>query len=168
MIFLIAVIKMMSIILGIFIVLCNSQCNETIQTIDTFKLCQIFKNTNVESIHSNWVLSAIDYCALNANDGSLKIECDNSNGRLGTIVTLELTDNEDPKHSGELQTQYEWPSFLKNIKIQEHLFTYSFNGLNFSNILQTHLETLWFERSSNGQNAGIITGIIKYKYTNIC
>ena len=125
----------------------DSQCNQTIQTIDTFKLCQIFKNTNVESIHSNWDLSANDYCALNANDGSLNIMCDDTNGRPETIVTLELLDN-NPKHSGELQTQYEWPSKLKNIKIQEHLFTYSFNSLNFSNILQNDLETLWFERDS--------------------
>ena len=136
----------------------DSQCNEALQTIDTFKICQIFSKTNVADVYTFWDLSQTNYCESDFIDGPLKIICTND-GREA-FLTLELLENGIPRHSGELQTQYEWPSKLKNIKIQNHLFTYSFNGLNFSNILQDNLETLWFERFSNGQNAGVITGMI--------
>ena len=144
-----------SLVLFSFVIFVDTQCNETLQTMDTFKLCQIFKDTNMENAYPNWKLNMINYCDLQEK-GPPMIVCNNDN-----IVLLQLLDDfvDNNRPSGVLQTQYEWPE-LRYLEFESHTFTYS-SKFNFTGLLNPNLEVLWLERwgDANVPNSGPITGL---------
>ena len=140
-----------------WLVFVNSQCNIALQTTDTFKLCKIFQETNVEIVYENWKLNDTNYCQLNAVNEPLRIICDNNTRQY--VLELELLKNGNQRVSGELHTEYTFPSKLKLIKFKNYEWTYAFNYLNFSNILQENLEVLWFKRDNDASIGSFITGM---------
>ena len=130
-------------------------CDEHELTVDSYKLCRIFSNSNINESYPNWDLSSNNYCNINKPP---TIECDNDDN----IVKLLLGHDYVTSCKGALQTEFEWPSYLKSIDFKEHQFSGNFSLTSLLNL--NYLESIrisgeYARRNDDMDSHGHISGL---------
>ena len=133
-----------------------NNCDEVLQTLDTYKICKIFQSLNMSESFPLWDLESNNYCDFNEN--GVNIGCINDNITVFEIKsdTFQSLFN-DVDGTLNFSDHLGWPLLLKELKLTRQEKPGEFDFASLHNL--TELETLDLQGSfgNSVKTTGIIT-----------
>lgn len=130
-----------------------NNCDESTQTIDTYKICKIFQSLDLSTVFPAWNLSSSNYCNTNTNGLTIYCSIPPSISEFTIAGSNILT-----SVSGSLNFTDElgWPSSLEILSLYEQEIRGNFDFNSLSNLTNLQIIDLYGVFTANPKTISFI------------